>query len=85
MSYYSLVVFATISKQYDPIEHRETTEAIYIEPGINVFTILTDEVESLVSKLKADGHRIDEVNILDGTSAHHGLDSETGRPTILEA
>jgi len=61
--YYSVVAFATTSRQYqDPM--------IFIEPGLNVFTVTTDAIDALVSRLKADGHRIDEVNQLDGSEAH---------------
>jgi hypothetical protein len=43
---------------------------IFIEPGMNVFTVTTDAIDALVASLKADGHRIDEVNQLDGSEAH---------------
>ena len=61
--YYSIVVFAITSRQYqEPL--------IFIEPGINAFTVTTDAIDALVSNLRADGHRIDEVNQLDGSEAH---------------
>lgn len=56
--YYSILAFATTSMQYqEPL--------IFIEPGINAFTVLTDDIDALLVSLKADGHRIDGVNQLD--------------------
>jgi hypothetical protein len=60
--YYSIVAFSTTSIQYD--EH----PPIFIEPGSNVFTVLTADVDALVERLKGDGIRIDEVFQLDDGS-----------------
>lgn len=58
MHFYSLLVFATTSRQYeDPL--------VLIEPGTNAFTVTTDSIDALVDRLKADGHRIDKVTQLD--------------------
>jgi hypothetical protein len=63
--FYSIIAYATTSQQYeDPL--------IFIEPGMNAFTITTDDVDALVDRLKADGHRIDEVFQLDGEGQHIG-------------
>lgn len=59
--YYSISAFATTSKQYeDPM--------IFIEPGMNAFCVLTDDVDILLELLKLDGLRIQEVTQLDGES-----------------
>lgn len=59
--YYSIVAFSTTSIQYD--EHH-----ILIEPGINVFTVLTSDVETLLERLRADGIRVDSRIQLDSTT-----------------
>lgn len=64
MGYYSIRAFSRVSVQY------QEPSIIFIEPGMNVFTVLTDDVEGLVTKLKADGIRVDQVNKLDGSDSH---------------
>lgn len=58
--YYSIRAFATTSRQYP------TDPAIFIEPGMNAFTVFTDDVDALLELLKADGLRVEEVAQLDG-------------------
>ena len=59
MSFYSVAAFSTISWQsQEPL--------VFIEPGVNAFTVTTQDIEALVSRLKAEGIRIDAVNQLDG-------------------
>lgn len=56
--FYSILAYATTSRQYeDPL--------VFIEPGINAFNVTTDSIDALVERLKADGHRIDQVTQLD--------------------
>lgn len=57
--FYSVIVFATTSRQY------KEPSLILIDPGMNVFTVLTDDVNALVEMLRLDGHRVDEVFQLD--------------------
>lgn len=56
--FYSISAFSTTSQQYEE-------PLIFIEPGMNAFTVTTDDVDALVDMLKADGHRIDKVTQLD--------------------
>jgi hypothetical protein len=63
MSFYSVAAFSTISWQsQEPL--------VFIEPGVNAFTVTVDDIDALVSRLKAEGIRIDAVNQLDGSDAH---------------
>jgi len=64
VNYYSVKAFSTVSVQY------EEPSVIFIEPGMNVFNVLTDDIDGFVEVLKADGVRVDEVNKLDGEDAH---------------
>lgn len=57
MKYYSIVVFSQESLQYQDPE-------IFVETGVNVFTVLTGDIQSLVSMLEEDGIRVNEVNCL---------------------
>lgn len=63
MRYYSIKAFSRRSIQYE-------TPLILIEPGMNAFTVTTPDIDSLVRMLRQDGVRVDEVNSLDGGSAH---------------
>jgi hypothetical protein len=63
-SYYSISAFSTIRMQYnDP-------NVIFIEPGDNVFVVLTTDIDAFVEILKSDGIRVDAVNKLDGPDAY---------------
>ena len=59
--YYSIRAFSTISQQYEEL-------MVFIDPGLNAFTVLTDDVEAFLQLLKSDGIRVDEVNQLDDNS-----------------
>lgn len=63
--YYSIIAYATTSMQYEDPQ-------IFIEPGMNAFTVTTDDIDALVKALTEDGHRIDEVFQLDGEGQHGG-------------
>jgi hypothetical protein len=67
LRYYSVRAFSTESLQYEE-------PLILIEPGLNAFTVLTDDMEVLVERLKADGVRVDEVQVLDGDDTHYRVD-----------
>ncbi len=61
--YYSISAYSNTSRQYrDPL--------VFIEPGINAFCILSDDVNAFLELLRADGIRVDEVNQLDGVPRH---------------
>jgi len=66
MPYYSICAFSKVSVQY------KEPNVIFIEPGINVFTVLTDDISTFKNQLKSDGIRIDALNRLDGSEAHTG-------------
>jgi hypothetical protein len=60
--YYSVRAHSTISVQYDK------PSVVFIEPGINVFIVITNDIDAFVKTMEADGIRVDEVNKLDGAS-----------------
>jgi hypothetical protein len=64
--YYSIVAYSTISVQY------QEPSLVFIEPGINAFTVLTDDIENFLAHLKSEGIRVDKVNQLDGEEAFEG-------------
>jgi hypothetical protein len=66
--YYSIVAFSTTSKQYDE-------PLVLVEPGINAFTVLTSDVESLLERLRVDGIRVDALIQLDSTTDATGISS----------
>lgn len=72
--YYSIVAYSTISVQY------QEPSLVFIEPGINAFTVLTDGIENFLALLRSEGIRVDEVNQLDGEEA---FESPTLLPTIV--
>ena len=43
---------------------------ILVEPGMNAFNFVTNDIEALIIRLEKEGLRVDEVNKLDGTEAH---------------
>jgi len=56
--YYSIASYSTVSIQYrEPL--------IFIEPGINAFTVLTDDIKKILNLLKEDGIQITGVHQLD--------------------
>lgn len=58
--FYSILAWSTTSVRYpDPL--------VFIEPGINAFTVTTDDLDSLLERLRIDGIRVDKVNALDGS------------------
>jgi len=58
MKYYSIAAYSTISLQHQ-------SPPIFIESGINAFTVLTDDIDGLVMQLEASGIKILSVNTLD--------------------
>ena len=80
-NYYSIRAFSTTSIQYNE------PSVIFIEPGMNAFTVLTDNIDTFVTKLVTDGIRVDEVNKLDGQNAHvtvEGDEKSWMEPSLLE-
>ena len=68
--YYSISGFSTTSFEY---EH----PLIFVGEGMNVFTVLTDDVDSLVERLRLDGLRIEAVNQLDDYSTNQTFGDES--------
>ena len=78
MSYYSILAFSTVSVQYrEPL--------VFIEPGINAFSVLTDDVEALLERLRKDGIRVDVVNNLDGGNQDTRGEGERSTPSLPES
>jgi len=76
--YYSIVAYSTISIQY------QEPSLVFIEPGVNAFTVLTDDIKGFTARLESEGIRIDQINQLDGEEAFEGTALPTTQVGVLK-